>query len=235
MKFTFISLFPNLIEPYFSDSILRRALDAGIIEISFVNPRDFSENRLKKVDDYMCGGGAGLLMDCAALSNAIEFVKKSDPNVHFIVLTPAAKQFKQKDAARLAGEFDHICLICGRYEGIDERIIEIYANEVFSVGDFVLTGGELPALCMCDAISRNLKNVLGNSDSLSGESFENNLLEAPNFTKPNVFKKISVTSEFLKGNHAKICALKRQMANAKTKFFRPDLFHNRQIKEKNEK
>lgn len=225
MKFNFITLFKNLIKPYFDDSILKRALDKNLFEVSFINPRDFSKDKHKKVDDYMIGGGAGLLMGIEPLSDAILNIKNKNPNTHIIYLTPVGKKFTQKDAKRLSKK-DNITFICGRYEGIDERVIEKYVNEVFCVGDFIMTGGELGALCMCDAICRNIDGVLGNANSLEVESFENSLLEAPSFTKPNIFENLSVPSEFLKGNHGKISALKNQMARLKTNYFRPDLKDN---------
>ncbi|AKT90264.1 tRNA m1G37 methyltransferase [Campylobacter ureolyticus RIGS 9880] len=225
MKFNFITLFENLIKPYFDDSILKRALDKNIFEVSFINPRNFSKDKHKKVDDYMIGGGAGLLMGIEPLSDAILNIKNKNPNTHIIYLTPVGKKFTQKDAKRLSKK-DNITFICGRYEGIDERVIEKYVNEVFCIGDFIMTGGELGALCMCDAICRNINGVLGNANSLEVESFENSLLEAPSFTKPNIFKNLSVPSEFLKGNHGKISALKNQMARLKTNYFRPDLKDN---------
>lgn len=225
MKFNFITLFENLIKPYFDDSILKRALDKNLFEVSFINPRDFSKDKHKKVDDYMIGGGAGLLIGIEPLSDAILNIKNKNPNTHIIYLTPVGKKFTQKDAKRLSKK-DNITFICGRYEGIDERVIEKYVNEVFCIGDFIMTGGELGALCMCDAICRNINGVLGNANSLEVESFENSLLEAPSFTKPNIFENLSVPSEFLKGNHGKISALKNQMARLKTNYFRPDLKDN---------
>lgn len=225
MKFNFITLFENLIKPYFDDSILKRALDKNLFEVDFINPRDFSKDKHKKVDDYMIGGGAGLLIGIQPLSDAILNIKNKNPNTHIIYLTPVGKKFTQKDAKRLSKK-DNITFICGRYEGIDERVIEKYVNEVFCIGDFIMTGGELGALCMCDAICRNINGVLGNANSLEVESFENSLLEAPSFTKPNIFKNLSVPSEFLKGNHGKISALKNQMARLKTNYFRPDLKDN---------
>jgi len=229
MKITFLTLFPSLIEPYFQDSILFRAFKRGIFEIEFVDPRDFAEDKHKKVDDYQAGGGAGLVMKADVMEGALKSIYKKDQNAHFIFTTPAAKKFSQKDAIRLSKK-DHIVFVSGRYEGIDERVIEKWADEVFSIGDFILTGGELPSLCMSDAILRNVDGVLGNSDSLSGESFENDLLEAPTFTKPNIFEKNSLIKEYLKGNHSKIHDLKVKLATAKTKYFRPDLYRKVKIK-----
>lgn len=227
MKFSFVSLFPNLLEFYFQDSILSRAIKNKILKVNFFNPRDFSNNIYHKVDDYKIGGGAGMLMQIDPLYNTLDFIKNNERNSHFVFLSPSAKVFNQKDAKRLSKK-EHIVFVCGRYEGVDERVIEIFANELFSIGDFVLTGGELPALTICDAIARNIEGVLGNICSLEEESFENDLLEAPSFAKPFVFekksKKFYTPSEFLKGNHAKIASLKTTLASCKTKFFRPDLF-----------
>jgi len=223
MQFNFVTLFPNIIEGYFSDSILKRALDDSLISVNYYNPRDYSINRHKKVDDALIGGGAGMLMGMQPLEDTIKDIKSKEPNTKVIFLTPVAKKFNQKDAVRLAKE-DSISFVCGRYEGFDERAIESLADEIFSIGDFILTGGELGALVMCDAIARNVPNVLGNSDSLSQESFENSLLEAPNFTKPNNYKDLSVISEFLKGNHSKIASIKLKLSLCKTKYFRPDIY-----------
>lgn len=223
MKFSFVSLFPNLIEPYFNESILSKALKSNKIELEFINPRDYTKQKNLKVDEYIIGGGAGLLMLCQPLDDALRYIKDNDKNAHIVFLTPVAKKFNQKDAKRLAKK-DHICFVCGRYEGIDERIIELWGDEVFSIGDFILTGGELGAMCMADAISRNINGVLGNNESLLVESFEDNLLEAPSFAKPDIFKDNFIVSEFLKGNHGKIQSLKNRMAQCKTMFFRPDLY-----------
>ena len=187
MKFTFITLFKELIEGYFSDSILKRAIESDILQIEYKNPRDYTTYKHNKVDEYMIGGGAGLTLLPQPIADAIKDIKQKSPDAHIIFVTPAAKPFRQNDAIRLSKK-KHIVLVSGRYEGFDERVIEDYADEVFSIGDFILTGGELPSLCICDSITRQLDGVLGNKESLSGESFENSLLEAPNFTKPNIFE-----------------------------------------------
>ncbi len=221
MKFTFMTLFPKIIEGYFSDSILSRAIENRFIEVDFFNPRDYTTNRHLKVDEPMIGGGAGMLMTPQPLFDTISAIKENSPNAYVVVATPVGKPFKQNDARRLAQK-EHIVFVSGRYEGIDERFIE-EADELFSVGDFILTGGELPSLMMCDAVARNVDGVLGNSDSLSVESFEKSLLEAPSFSKPKVYNGIGVPQELLKGNHAKISDLKNAMAKCKTKYFRPDM------------
>jgi len=223
MRFTFVTLFPKMIEGYFEYSILSRAIAAGHLNIDYLNPRDFSTNRHKKVDEPMIGGGAGMLMTPQPLDDALGDLLSLSPEARIVFLTPVGKPFRQHDARRLA-HHEHIVLVAGRYEGIDERIIEEYADELFSVGDAILTGGELPAMMLCDAISRNLPGVLGNSDSLNVESFEEAILEAPSFTKPDIYRGRGIVSEFLKGNHSKIADLKKRMALQKTQYFRPDLF-----------
>ena len=221
LKFTFVTLFPNLIEPYLKDSILNRAIESKFISYEFYNPRDFTKNKHKKVDDQIVGGGAGMLLFCQPLFDCLDEIKRKNEDAYIIFPLAAAKPFKQNDAKRLANK-KNIVFISGRYEGIDERVIEKYANEVFSIGEYILTGGELPSLVMADAISRNINGVLGNSDSLEVESYENNLLEAPSFAKPEKFQNLSVVKEYLKGNHSKICDLKFQMSICKTKYYRPN-------------
>jgi len=219
MKFTYVTLFSSLIEGYFQDSILKRAMSKGLFSVAYVNPRDYASNKHQNVDDTAIGGGAGMVMTPQPLFDALDKLCKED-DVHVIFTTPVAKPFRQNDAKRLAKK-KHVVFVSGRYEGIDERVIETFANEVFSIGDYVLTGGELPSLVMSDAIARNIDGVLGNAESLETESFETLLLEAPSFGKPGVYKDLEVPSELLKGNHSKIHALKIAMSEAKTKFFRP--------------
>jgi tRNA (guanine37-N1)-methyltransferase len=223
MRFSFVTLFPNLIEGYFSESILKRAIEDEKISIDFVNPRDFTTDKHNRVDAPMIGGGAGMLMMPQPLMDTLAKVKEESPQAHIIFLSPVAKTFTQNDAKRLAKK-EHVVFVSGRYEGLDERVIERHADELFSIGDFILTGGELASMVVCDAISRNVEAVLGNSDSLSVESFEESLLEAPSFTKPKNYEENEVVSEFLKGNHSKITDLKRGLALCKTKYFRPDLY-----------
>ncbi len=223
MRFSFVTLFPGIVKGYFSESILARAIDEQKIAIDFYNPRDYTKDKFNRVDAPMIGGGAGMLMTPQPLFDTLDEIKKHSQNAHVIFLSPVGKPFRQNDAKRLAKK-EHIILVSGRYEGIDERVIETYADELFSIGDFILTGGELASMVLCDAISRNVDGVLGNSDSLSVESFEEALLEAPSFTKPLNYQDNEVISEFLKGNHSKITDLKRGLALCKTKFFRPDLY-----------
>ncbi|BCD68601.1 tRNA (guanosine(37)-N1)-methyltransferase TrmD [Nitratiruptor sp. YY09-18] len=219
MKISYLTLFPHLMECYFSDSILKRAIEKELFAIEFIDFRKFSEDKHKKVDRPKVGGGAGMLLEPSPIARALEAIKTKNSWVIFV--TPVAKRFNQKDAKRLAQK-EHLIFVNGRYEGFDERLIEIYADEVLSIGDFILTGGELASLVMSDAIVRNIPGVLGNEASLEEESFENDLLEAPAFTKPDEFAGKKIVLEFLKGNHSKISALKYDMAVMRTQYYRPD-------------
>lgn len=224
MKFSFLTLFPSLIEMYFQDSILKKAIERGLIAIEVVDLRQYAQNRYNKVDEPQIGGGAGQVICADVLDRALSSLPKE---AHIVFLTPTAPHFLQKDSVRLAQKA-HIVFVCGRYEGFDERSIELWADEVFCIGDFILTGGELPALCLCDSVARQIEGVLGNPDSLSGESFENFLLEAPVFAKPiqrdEKFQKISAPLEYSQGNHSRIADLKLSLSECKTRFHRPDLF-----------
>jgi len=231
MRFTYVTLFSNLIEGYFQDSILKRAIESGKFEVAYLNPRDYSESKHSKVDDTAVGGGAGMVMTPQPLFDALNTLEEG---AYIIFAAPVGKQFTQNDAKRLALK-EHVVFVSGRYEGIDERVIESFADEVFSIGDYVLTGGELPSLVMSDAIVRNIDGVLGNSESLEYESFETPLLEAPSFGKPAIYEQMGVPSEYLKGNHSKILALKLAMSECKTKYFRPEQLLKHKIRTSYEK
>jgi tRNA (guanine37-N1)-methyltransferase len=195
-------------------------MDKELFSVDYVNPREYSASKHKKVDDTAVGGGAGMVMTPQPLFDTLGDLREQG-DVHIIFTTPVAKPFTQNDAKRLAKK-PHVAFVSGRYEGIDERVIETFADEVFSIGDYVLTGGELPSLVMSDAIARNIEGVLGNVESLETESFETQLLEAPSFGKPPLYDGMAVPSEYLKGNHSKIAALKFALSECKTKFFRPE-------------
>ncbi|WP_295053273.1 tRNA (guanosine(37)-N1)-methyltransferase TrmD [Sulfuricurvum sp.] len=231
MRFTYVTIFANLIEGYFQDSILKRGIESGKFSVDYLNPRDYSTSKHHKVDDTAAGGGAGMLMTPQPLFDALQTLPDES---HIIFVAPVGKQFTQNDAKRLATK-SHVVFVSGRYEGIDERVVERFADEVFSIGDYVLTGGELPSLVMTDAIVRNIEGVLGNSDSLEYESFESPLLEAPSFGKPPVYENMSVPSEYLKGNHSKIRALKSSLSECKTKYFRPEQLQKHKIRTSYEK
>jgi tRNA (guanine37-N1)-methyltransferase len=223
MRFSFVTLFPQLIEGYFGASILHRAIKKSYLTIDFFNPRDFTRDKHRRVDAPMVGGGAGMLMTPQPLFDTLHAIKAQSPDAHTILLSPVGKPFVQSDAKRLANQ-SHIILLSGRYEGIDERVVEREVDEIFSIGDFILTGGELASMVVCDAVVRHVDGVLGNHESLAIESFEEGILEAPAFTKPTTYESSGVISEFLKGNHSKITDLKRGLALCKTKYFRPNLY-----------
>ncbi|GAX87152.1 tRNA (guanine37-N1)-methyltransferase [Lebetimonas natsushimae] len=227
MKLIFVTLFPNLIKPYFEDSILKRAMDKNLFEIEFVNFRNFAENKHLHVDTTPAGGGAGMVIDNVALRNALNSLREKYPSSRTIFLTPVGKVYNQKDAMRLAKE-EVLILVSGRYEGFDERLIEDFADEVISIGDFILTGGELGSLIIADSILRNIEGILGNSESLKEESFNNNLLEAPQFSKTG-----EIPSILKSGNHKKIEQWKKETSILKTKFHRPDLLIIENLKLKN--
>ncbi|WP_024791343.1 tRNA (guanosine(37)-N1)-methyltransferase TrmD [Lebetimonas sp. JS032] len=218
MKIVFVTLFPDLIKPYFEDSILKKALEKSVFEIEFVNFREFAENIHMHIDTPPAGGGAGMVIDNIALRGCLNFLKNKYQNAKTIFLIPVGKVYNQKDAVRLSYE-DVLILVSGRYEGFDERLIEDFADEVISIGDFILTGGELGALIIADSVLRNINGVLGNSESLVEESFNNNLLEAPQFSKTGKIPEILKS-----GNHKKIKEWKEKTSLYKTEFHRPDLF-----------
>ena len=219
MKIVFVTLFPHLISPYFEDSILKRALEKNLFEIEFINFRDFATNRHKKVDTEIVGGGAGMIIDNIALRNALNYLKERYPSSKVIFLTPVGKRYNQKDAVRFSKE-EVLILVSGRYEGFDERVIEDFADEVISIGDFVLTGGELASLIIADSVLRNIKGVLGNSESLNEESFNKNMLESPAFSKMG-----EVPFVLKSGNHKKVEKWREKTSFLKTKFHRPDLLY----------
>lgn len=206
MHFSVLTLFPETFDSYLNDSILKRAITAKLISVEFVNIRDFSKDKHKKVDDTPFGGGAGMVMTCQPLFDAIEFVKKTNSGP-VIFLTPTGKRLTQKAVEGIAKKYSQIILLCGRYEGIDRRVIDKFVDMEISLGDFVLTGGELPAMVMIDAISRLIPNVLGSKESHEEESFSkllNRKKEYPHYTKPAVYDGLQVPEVLLSGDHAKI-------------------------------
>ncbi len=217
MKIIFVTLFPNLIAPYFEDSILKRAKEKNLFSLEFINFRDFSTDKHKKIDTEIVGGGAGMIIDNKALRNTLNHLKKMYPYAKTVFLNPVGKKYNQKDAVRFSKE-KVLILVSGRYEGFDERLVEDFADEVISIGDFILTGGELASLIIADSVLRNIEGVLGNMESLKEESFNDNLLEAPAFSKNGTVPKILKS-----GNHRKIREWKEKTSFYKTKFHRPDL------------
>lgn len=208
MRFDILTLFPSLVQPYFEDSILKRAIAAKKINVAVHNIRDYSTERHHKVDDTPYGGGAGMVMACQPLYDAIKAVKKLNKGP-VLYMSPCGKRFTQTKAEELSKKYSKkgLILLCGRYEGIDQRVIDLLVDEEVSIGDFVLTGGELPAITIVDAVARLLPGVLGDNESANEESFSTALegmLEYPHYTKPETFKQKKVPPVLLSGNHAAI-------------------------------
>ena len=232
MNFHILTLFPEMVEDALNTSILKRATDAGIISINAVNIRDYSTDKHKKVDDYPYGGGAGMLMQAQPVFDAYEDLckaikkrKKSRAKklkVRVLYMTPQGRTFDQIFAEELAKEED-LVFLCGHYEGIDERVIEEIVTDEVSLGDFVLTGGELPAMVMVDCISRLIPGVLGSDESASDESFSDGLLEYPQYTRPEVWQGKAVPDVLLSGNPKLIQAWQDEQALERTKILRPHL------------
>ena len=204
MNFTFISLFPEIIRSALNESITKRAIEKSLISFETINPRDYLKSK-ERIDDKVYGGGPGMLLKSEPLMKAIdEATSKVDRTESKIIyLSPKGKPFTQKIAESLASE-RNIIFICGRYEGVDQRIIDHYVDDEISIGDYVLSGGELPALVVFDAIARNIEGVLGDDASLEQESFSGGLLEYPQYTRPEKMKLGDVPKELLSGNHAVI-------------------------------
>ncbi len=219
MRFDILTLFPEIINAYINESIIKRALQNNLIEINVINIRDFTLLKNGQVDDTPYGGGAGMVLMCEPVVRAIESVKKEDSKVY--LLTPQGKTFNDKLASTIINETKHLILVCGHYEGFDERIKNFVDGEI-SIGDYVLTGGELPALVIIDAISRFIPGVIA-EESFKEESFKDNLLDYPVYTKPRDFRGYQVPDVLLSGNHQKINEYRNNEKLRITKEKRPDL------------
>lgn len=221
MRFDVLTLFPEMIDSYCNCSILKRAIERDVIEVKTINPRDFSLDKHKKVDDTPYGGGAGMVLAPQPYVDAYESIEKLE-NSCTLMMTPQGEPFNN-DIARELANYDQIVILCGHYEGFDERIREIINPREISIGDFVLTGGELPALCMIDCVSRKLDGVLGKIESADEDSFENGLLEYPHYTKPREYRGLKVPEVLLNGNHKEIEAFRKSEMIKRTEKRRPDL------------
>ncbi|MGD9901389.1 MAG: tRNA (guanosine(37)-N1)-methyltransferase TrmD [Spirochaetales bacterium] len=219
MKIDILTLFPKMFEAL-DESIIGRAKEDGKIEINVIDIRGFSKNKHKKVDDYPYGGGAGMLMTPQPLYDAISSVKTKKSYV--VYLSPSGNLLTQERVITFAKSCEHLILVCGHYEGIDERVIQLLVDEEMSIGDYVLTGGELPAMVLVDAVSRYVEGVLSEG-STDEESFSKGLLEYPQYTRPQKFKGLEVPEVLVNGNHAKIKEWREEKSLQKTKLVRPDL------------
>lgn len=223
MRFDVLTLFPDLIQSHMDFSIMKRASDEGIISVNTVNPRDYTLDKHKKVDDTPYGGGAGMVLMPQPYIDAYEGVNKLD-NSTTLMMTPQGEPFTDKISNELA-EYEQIIILCGHYEGFDERIREIIKPREISIGDFVLTGGELPALCVIDSVSRKIEGTLGKIESAHDDSFSDGLLEYPQYTKPRNFRGYEVPEVLLNGNHKLIEEFRMEQKIIRTKAKRPDLWN----------
>ncbi len=220
MKITILTLFPEMFEPL-KRSIIGRAAESGKLDISIVNIRDYTEDKRHfKCDDYPFGGGAGMVMMPQPIASAIEAVDPAH-EARRIFMSPKGATFTQAKAFELSA-CGHILLLCGHYEGVDQRVIDMLIDEEISIGDYVLTGGELPAMVVCDAVARYVDGVLSDG-SLVDESFADNLLEYPQYTRPAVFRGVGVPEVLLSGDHGKVAKWRREESLKLTKKLRPDL------------
>ena len=222
MKFDVLTLFPELIQSHLDFSIMKRAVDDGIISVNAVNPRDFTLDKHKKVDDTPYGGGAGMVLMPQPYVDAYNSVENLEYSIT-LMMTPQGEQFSDAISNELA-QYEQIIILCGHYEGYDERIREIIKPREISIGDFVLTGGELPALCVIDSVSRKIEGTLGKIESAHDDSFSDGLLEYPQYTKPREYMGYKVPEVLLNGNHKLIEEFRQEQKILRTKNKRPDLY-----------
>ncbi|GAB4271492.1 MAG: tRNA (guanosine(37)-N1)-methyltransferase TrmD [Deferrisomatales bacterium] len=227
MRFTVVTLFPEYFDSPLGCAILKRAVEAGRIQVDRIDLRSFGEGRHRITDDYPFGGGAGMVMKPGPAVAAIEAARASNPGCEVVLLTPQGERFTQASAARLAAR-GRVALVCGRYEGFDERI-RAFCDRELSVGDFVLMGGEAAALAVIEATARLVPGVLGDQESAAEESLAAGLLEYPHYTRPRVFRGMEVPAVLLSGNHGEIAAWRRRQAVARTARRRPDLLAAAQL------
>jgi tRNA (guanine37-N1)-methyltransferase len=219
MKFTILSLFPEILQAYFDASIMKRAVGSGKIEYSLVNIRDYAQDRHRKCDDEVFGGGAGMLMKPEPLDAALNAA--GSPRVRTIYMTPSGRLFNQSMAKELSKE-DNLVILCGRYEGVDQRIIDSRVTDEISIGDYVLSSGEIAALVLVDAVYRLRPGVIS-GESLEEESFSKGILEYPQYTRPAEYAKMKVPDVLVSGNHAQIARWRLKASIAKTLAYRPEL------------
>ena len=222
MRFDVLTLFPELIQSHMDFSIMKRASEEGIIQVVTHNPRDYTLDKHKKVDDTPYGGGAGMVLMPQPYVDCYESVSKTD-NSLTVMMTPQGEPFTDALSNELA-VYDQIVILCGHYEGFDERIRDIIKPREISIGDFVLTGGELPALCLIDSISRKIDGTLGKIESAEDDSFSDGLLEYPQYTKPRNYRGLEVPEVLLNGNHKLINEFRQEQKILRTKQKRPDLY-----------
>lgn len=234
MKFHILTLFPGMFTGPFDESIIRRGRDKQLIDISLHNIRDYATDRHQTADDAPYGGGAGMVMKAEPLSACIESVKSLHPAATVVMTSPQGRRFNHKVAAELASR-ESLIIICGRYEGIDERIRTLYAEDDISLGDYVISGGEIAAMVIVDAVTRLVPGVLGSNESAGSDSFCDGLLEYPQYTRPPEFRGLKVPEILLSGNHELIRKWRRQESLRKTRILRPDLLSGIELSKEDRK
>ena len=227
MRFDIMTLFPDFVDNILNESVIGRARKSGAIEVKCHNIRDYSEDKHRRVDDTPYGGGKGMLMAAPPIYNCYKAIIDEDPEnkyekIRVVYMSPAGSVFDQKKAEELAG-YDRIIVLCGHYEGVDQRVIDEIIDEEISIGDFVLTGGELPACIVTDSVARLVDGVLSDAECYMNESISSGLLEYPQYTRPYEFHGMTVPDVLLSGNHANIDKWRREQAVLKTELKRPDL------------
>lgn len=223
MIFEILTIFPAMFSSPLEESIVRKARDRGLIQVRVHNIRDYALDRHQMTDDRPFGGGEGMVMKPEPIVGALRAIKDAGPSARVVLLTPQGRLFNQKTARELS-RFPRLILICGRYEGVDERVADYFTDDQLSIGDYVLTGGELAAMVVVDAVARLLPGVLGNEGSASADSFSQPVLEHPQYTRPQDFEGIGVPEVLLGGNHENIRRWRRAQALWRTSIRRPDLF-----------
>lgn len=229
MDFTVLTIFPEMVDAFFHHGIVRRAVESGTISCRAVDIRDYTRDRHKVVDDRPYGGGSGMVMKPEPLAAAIRDAKAKNPSARTVLLTPQGRVFSQQAAQALAAEAGALILVCGRYEGIDERVCAEFIDDEISVGDYVLTGGEVAAMIVIDAVTRLLPGALGGEDSAEKESFQQGRIEHAHYTRPPVFEGEAVPEVLLSGNHARIEAWRLENSLVRTLLKRPDLLMEREL------
>ncbi len=233
MQIDFLTLFPEFYPSPLSQSMLQRAQLQGAVTFRVINLRDFAEDRHQVTDDRPFGGGPGMVLKIEPLAKAIRKARQEDPGVRVILMSPQGPAFSQAKARELA-QHQHLLLLCGHYEGVDDRV-RFYIDEELSIGDYILTGGEIPALAVADAVTRLLPGVLGGEDAAAEESFQTGLLEYPHYTRPRVFEGHEVPPVLLEGDHRRIAQWRRQEALRRTAALRPDLLAQAVLTEEDRK
>lgn len=224
MDFTVLTLFPELIDAFFDHGMIARGIEKNLIQGQSINIRDFSIDRHKTVDDRPYGGGSGMVMKIEPLQAAILQAKKKQPDAQVVLMTPQGTQFCQEKAEKMATEQNSLIFVCGRYEGIDERVCAALVDEQLSIGDYVMTGGELASMVIIDSIARLIPGVLGSCDSSKSDSFTDDRLEYAQYTRPEDFENMAVPEVLLSGNHEKIRQWRKKSSLVRTFLLRPDLF-----------